>query len=103
WVRHAPGRGTAAPGRHRKRSRRDVAARHHRDPAEAPMSLAYPPLLILGLLVAAALIVGAVRVGRRRSAALAAAGVSVAGSRNNQPGLWLSVGGAVLPAVARAG
>jgi Ca-activated chloride channel family protein len=56
------------------------------------MSLSYPPLLFLGLLVAAALIVGAVLAGRRRSAALAAAGVSVAGRRNNQLGLWLSAG-----------
>jgi Ca-activated chloride channel family protein len=67
------------------------------------MSLSYPPLLILGLLVAAALIVGAVLAGRRRSAALAAAGVSVAGRRNYQLGLWLSVGGVVLLAVAVAG
>jgi len=67
------------------------------------MSLSYPPLLILGLLVAAALIVGAVLAGRRRSAAFAAAGVSVAGRRNHQLGLWLSVGGVVLLAVAVAG
>ena len=67
------------------------------------MSLSYPPLLILGLLVAAALIVGAVLAGRRRSAALAEAGVSVAGRDNNQLGLWLSVGGVVLLAVAAAG
>ncbi len=67
------------------------------------MSLSYPPLIILGLLVAAALIVGAVRAGRRRSAALAAAGVSVAGRRSNQLGLWLSLGGIVLLAVAVAG
>ena len=67
------------------------------------MSLAYPPLLILGLLVAAALIVGAVLAGRRRSVVLAAAGVSVAGRRNNQLGLWLSVSGVVLLAVAVAG
>jgi Ca-activated chloride channel homolog len=65
------------------------------------MSLSYPPLLILGLLVAAALIVAVVVAGRRRSAALAAAGV--AGRRNNQLGLWLSVGGVVLLAVAAAG
>jgi Ca-activated chloride channel family protein len=67
------------------------------------MSLSYPLLLILGLLVASALIVGAVLAGRRRSAALAAAGVSVAGRRNNQLGLWLSIGGVVLLAVAVAG
>ncbi len=67
------------------------------------MSLSYPPLLVLGLLVAAALIVGAVLAGRRRSAALAAAGVSVAGRRNGPLGLWLSLGGVVLLAVAVAG
>jgi Ca-activated chloride channel homolog len=67
------------------------------------MSLSQPLLLVLGLLVAVALIVGGVLVGRRRSAALAAAGVSVAGRRNNQLGLWLSVGGVILLAVAVAG
>ncbi|HEX7430391.1 MAG TPA: VWA domain-containing protein [Mycobacterium sp.] len=67
------------------------------------MSLAYPLLLILGLLVAAALIVGALLAGRRRSTALAAAGVSVAGRRNNPLGLWFSFGGVVLLAVAVAG
>ena len=67
------------------------------------MSLAYPLLLVLGLLVAAALIVGAVLAGRRRSAALAAAGVSVAGRRNRQLGLWLSLAGVVVLAVAVAG
>ena len=67
------------------------------------MSLSYPLLLILGLLIAGALIVGAVLAGRRRSAALTAVGVSVAGRRNNQLGLWLSLGGVVLLAVAVAG
>jgi Ca-activated chloride channel family protein len=67
------------------------------------MSLEYPLLLVVGLLVAAALVVGAVRVGRRRSAALAAAGVSVAGRRTGRLGLWLSVAAVVLLAVAMAG
>jgi Ca-activated chloride channel family protein len=67
------------------------------------MSLSYPPLIILGLLIAAALSVGAVLAGRRRSAALAAAGVSVAGRRDSRLGLWLSVGGVLLLAVAVAG
>ena len=68
------------------------------------MSLSYPPLLLLGLLVAAALIVGAVLAARRRAAALAAAGVSVAGGRrDSQLGLYLSLGGLVLLAVAVAG
>jgi Ca-activated chloride channel homolog len=67
------------------------------------MSLGYPPLLLLGLLVAAALIVGAVLAGRRRAAALAEAGVSVAGRRNSQLGLYLSLAGIVLLAIAVAG
>jgi len=67
------------------------------------MSLSYPMLLILGVLVTAALIVGAVLAGRRRSTALAAAGVSVAGRRNHRLGLWLSLGGVALLAVAVAG
>jgi Ca-activated chloride channel family protein len=67
------------------------------------MSLSYPPLLILGLLIAAALSVGAVLASRRRSAVLAAAGVSVAGRHSKQVGLWLSIGGVVLLAVAVAG
>ena len=67
------------------------------------MSLSYPPLLVLGLLVAAALIAGAVLAGRRRSAALAAAGVSPAGRRNRRLGLWLCLGGVVVLAVAVAG
>ena len=67
------------------------------------MSLAYPLLLVLGLLLAAALTVGAVLAARRRSAALAAAGVSVAGRRNRPLGLWFSLAGVVLLAVAVAG
>ncbi|HEX2360491.1 MAG TPA: VWA domain-containing protein [Jiangellaceae bacterium] len=67
------------------------------------MSISYPVLLVLGLLLAAALTVGAVLAARRRSAALAAAGVSVAGRRNSQLGLWLSLSGVVLLAVAMAG
>ena len=67
------------------------------------MSLAYPSLLVLGLLVAAGLIVGAVRVARRRSAALAAAGVSVAGRSTSRLGLGLSLAAVVLLAVAVAG
>jgi len=67
------------------------------------MTISYPLLLIVGLLVAAALIVGVVLADRRRSAVLAAAGVSVPGRRNNQLGLWLSVGGVLLLAVAVSG
>ena len=67
------------------------------------MSFAYPPLLVLGLLLAAALAVGAVLATRRRSAALAAAGVSTAGRRNTPLGLWFLLGGVMLLAVAVAG
>jgi Ca-activated chloride channel family protein len=67
------------------------------------MTLSYPLLLVLGLLLAAALIVGAVLVARRRSAALVAAGVSVAGGRSGHLGLWFFVSGVVVLAVAVAG
>ena len=67
------------------------------------VSLAYPLLLVLGLLVAAALVVGAVLASRRRSAAFVAAGVSVPGRRSRQPQLWLMLAGVVLLAVAVAG
>jgi Ca-activated chloride channel family protein len=70
---------------------------------EALMSLSHPLLLILGLLLAAALTVGAMLAARRRSAALAAAGVSVAGRRNSPLGLLFSLGGVVLLAIAVAG
>ena len=67
------------------------------------MSLTYPLLLVLGLLLAAALAVGLVRLEKRRTAALAAAGVSVAGRRNGHLALWFSLGGLVLLAIAVAG
>ena len=67
------------------------------------MRLTYPLLLVLGLLVALALTAGAVRAARRRSAALTAAGVSVTGRRSSHLGLWFSLGGVGLLAVALAG
>jgi Ca-activated chloride channel homolog len=67
------------------------------------MSLSYPLLLLVGLLVAAALSVGVVLVSRRRSAALTAAGISLAGRRARPLGLWFSLGGLVVLAVAVAG
>jgi Ca-activated chloride channel family protein len=66
------------------------------------MKVSYP-LLVLGLLVAAALIVGAVLMSRRRFAAFAAAGISGQGRRRPPLGLWLSLGGLVVLAVAAAG
>jgi Ca-activated chloride channel family protein len=67
------------------------------------MSISYPLLLVLGLLLAAGLTVGAVLAARRRSAALAAAGVSVTNRRNSPLGLWFFLAGVVLLAVAVAG
>jgi Ca-activated chloride channel family protein len=67
------------------------------------MTFAYLPLLLVGLLLAVALIIGAVLAARRRSAALAAAGVAVASRTKNPLGLWLSLAGVVLLAVAVAG
>jgi Ca-activated chloride channel family protein len=66
------------------------------------MTLDSPGLLVVGLLVAAALVVGAVVLGRRRSAALAAAGAAPPrGGR--QLGLWFTLAGVVVLAVAVAG
>ena len=67
------------------------------------MTIASPLLLVLGLLIAGALIVGAVLLTRRRSAALAAAGVAVTGGRSGQLGRWLSLAAVVVLAVAVAG
>ena len=67
------------------------------------MTIEYPLLLVLGLLLAVALIVGAVLAAQRRSAALAAAGVAVASRGKNPLGLWMSLGGVVLLALAVAG
>ena len=75
------------------------------DPPEAPVSRHEPsyPLLVLGLLVAAALAVAVVRLGRRRSAALAAAGIAVTGRRGRAYEMWFFVAGVVVLAVAVAG
>jgi Ca-activated chloride channel family protein len=67
------------------------------------LSLSYPLLLILGLLVASGLSVGVVLVSRRRVAALTAAGISLAGRRTRPLGLWFSLGGLVVLSVAVAG
>ncbi len=66
------------------------------------MTLAYPVLLAVGLLVAAALSFGAVAVSRRRAAALAAAGVAGPG-RARQAGVWLTIAGIAVLAIAVAG
>lgn len=66
------------------------------------MRLSSPWWLVLGVLVVGALAAGAVVASRRRSAALAAAGLST-GRRRTTTGLWLSVGGLAVLAVAVAG
>jgi Ca-activated chloride channel homolog len=66
------------------------------------MTMASPALLAAGLLVAAALGCGAVVVSRRRAAALAAAGL--AGPRHaRQAGVWLTITGIAVLAIAIAG
>jgi Ca-activated chloride channel homolog len=73
-------------------------------PSTSPeVALAHPVLLVLGLLVTAALVGGAVRLTRQRSAALAAAGIAAPGRRGVPLGLWSSLGGVLLLAVAWAG
>ncbi|CAN5334781.1 hypothetical protein BH09ACT1_BH09ACT1_12880 [soil metagenome] len=66
------------------------------------MTFDSPILLVVGLLVAAALVVAAVVFGRRRAAALAAAGVGASNNRT-QVGVWLSIAGLAVLAVAFAG
>ena len=66
------------------------------------MTLASPALLAVGLLVAAALGAGAVAVSRRRAAALAAAGIAGPG-RARQAGVWLTIAGIAVLAIAVAG
>ena len=62
-----------------------------------------PVVLVLGLLVAAALAVAAVVVQRRRAEALAAAGSTARVPRGPLLGVWATVAGLVLLAVAAAG
>ncbi len=66
------------------------------------MTFSAPALFVVGLLVAAALGCGAVAVSRRRAAALAAAGVAGPG-RARQAGVWLTIAGIAVLAIAVAG
>jgi Ca-activated chloride channel homolog len=66
------------------------------------MRFSSPWWLILGVLVVAALAAGAVVLSRRRAAALTAAGLSAGGTRRPL-GLWLSIGGLAVLALAIAG
>ena len=65
------------------------------------MTFADPVLLAVGLLVAAGLAGAAVVTGRRRAAALAAAGV--AGGRARNGGVWFTISGLAVLAIAVAG
>jgi Ca-activated chloride channel homolog len=70
------------------------------------MSLADPVLLAVGLVVAVALACAAVVAARRRSAALAAAGVAADGrgrGRGRTAGVWCTIAGVAVLAVAVAG
>ncbi len=72
------------------------------------MSLADPALLAVGLLVAAALAWAAVAVARRRAAALASAGVTAGGpgrgrGRARLGGVWFTIAGVAVLAIAVAG
>jgi Ca-activated chloride channel family protein len=66
------------------------------------VNFADPVLLAVGLLVAAGLAWAAVAAGRRRTTALTAAGV-VASSRTRLGGVWFTIGGLAVLAVAVAG
>jgi Ca-activated chloride channel family protein len=73
------------------------------------MSIANPALLAVGLLVAAGLAWAAVAVARRRAAALASAGVTAAspgqgpGRRARLGGVWFTIAGVAVLAIALAG
>jgi Ca-activated chloride channel family protein len=72
------------------------------------MSFADPVLLAVGLLVAVALAWAAIVVARRRAAALAAAGVAPSGrggrrDRGRTAGVWCTIAGVAVLAVAVAG
>jgi Ca-activated chloride channel homolog len=68
------------------------------------MSFANPALLAVGLLVAVALAWAAVAVARRRSAALASAGIAAHGpGRTRLGGVWFTVAGVAALAVAVGG
>jgi Ca-activated chloride channel homolog len=65
------------------------------------VKFADPVLLVVGLLVAAGLAWAVIVVGRRRAAALSAAGV--AGGRPRNIGVWFTIGGLAVLAIAMAG
>jgi Ca-activated chloride channel family protein len=67
------------------------------------MTFANPILLIVGLVVAAALSWAAATAARRRAAALASAGVAAGGKRVRRAGVWFTIAGIAVLAIAIAG
>ena len=67
------------------------------------MTFANPALLAVGLAIAAALACAAFAAGRRRARALASAGVTAGGGRARVAGVWFTVAGIAVLAVATAG
>jgi Ca-activated chloride channel family protein len=68
------------------------------------VTFANPVLLAVGLVVAAALACAAVAVARRRARALASAGVATAGGRRARlAGVWFTIAGIAVLAIATAG
>ena len=67
------------------------------------MNIADPALLVLGLLVAAFLAGAAVTMARRRTAALAAAGVAAGSGHGRLAGAWCTIAGIAVLALAVAG
>jgi Ca-activated chloride channel homolog len=68
------------------------------------MTFANPVLLAVGLVVAAALVWAAITATRRRTRALAAAGVASAGGRRaRMAGVWFTIAGIAMLAIAAAG
>lgn len=67
------------------------------------MTMTNPLVLAIGLLLAIGLTVGTVLLSRRRSAAMAAAGVTITGRRARHLGRWFSLAGVFVLAFAAAG
>jgi Ca-activated chloride channel family protein len=68
------------------------------------MTFANPILLAVGLVVAVALALAAITAGRRRTRALAASGVASAGGRRARVvGVWFTIAGIAVLAIAAAG
>src|SRR5690348_13645066 len=106
--RDEPGRRAPAPHRHRRRPGHRAHRGRREHPAQARMSFADPVLGAVGLLLAAGLAWAAVAAGRRRAAALAAAGITAGApgtgkGRGRSAGIWFTIAGLAVLAVAVAG